>query len=388
MSTAVKTLEAIRQLKKYPDKSGLLYALIESFSFKSIKLSSEDSEEIAVFLFEEIETLIRLIPEAQNYKEKDFMFEYEGLLRELATTCHISANAFSQDQRDRLDLLGELIKKEKYLENMVKEVFGQKKNDPDNVRYLLAMMDLTKDEYHKCRYYLGLLHYQELIVKLPEESRDLIGDHMRSEMIRYIENPLTNDKEANLELICDLCHHFGKERFETLLKQALWIGNSDIRFYDMGSMIILGCEVPDVIIKDLAHDLEYAFPTYALLKKNQMEDRFPDEYNDAPYLAQSDFCRWLMFPTELGTPPDEIEYVGRFKNTIFRKKGLSRKNGGSYYIFRFRSTSENLESKLRGEWLIGWSGPYGATFSNYALYSDYDKGSMKKTLKYIKKTLF
>lgn len=375
MSIVTQTIAVIRQTEKYSDKSKFLYLLVENLSTKKSKLSSADREAFSRFLFEDIDSLLRQIPEAQSYKEKDFLFEYESHLLHAVITCHPSADELSDEQKDRLETLVKLVDKERFLENMINEIFAQRKNDPENVSYMLAMTKLTQDEYHKGKLYQGLIHYQRGIFKLPAESRELIGTHIQSEMKRYIENPLTTDIENNLELICDVCRYFGKDRFEELLKQVLWIGNTAVRFYAVATLLAFNCEIPQSIIHELSTDMEYATLTYALLKRYRKEKLFPAEYAYAEYLAQSDLIRWLTYPTELGKIPDEIEYVGRVRK------------GGNYYIFRFRSDSENLEEELRGEWLIGWSGPHGSTFSNFDAYSNYEQESIEKTLKTIKKKL-
>jgi len=93
------------------------------------------------------------------------------------------------------------------------------------------------------------------------------------------------------------------------------------------------------------------------------------------YLAKSNMVRWLVYPTELGKYPDRIELLGKVK-----KKE-------EYYIFRFSSDSENLGDELKGKWLIGWASDEGGTFSNFDLYESYEKKTVEKTLKFIKKKL-
>ena len=87
---------------------------------------------------------------------------------------------------------------------------------------------------------------------------------------------------------------------------------------------------------------------------------------------------WLVYPTELGKKPDAIEYIGKIKY-FFKKE--------EYYVFKYMSDSENLGEELQNKWLIGWSNDDGGTFSNFDLLSDYEKGSVDKTLKNIKKKL-
>ena len=375
MSILIQTITAIRKTEKYADKSKLMYFLLANLSNKKIKLSAEEKGEFIDFIFGEIESLILLIPAAKSYKEKDFLFEYEYHLQNAVMVCYRYSDEIPEDKRRSIDILIDLTEKERFLENMVDDIFAKKKTDPETVKYMIAMTDLAKEEYHKGKLYQGLLHYQRSILKLPEESRDLIGAHMQSEMARYVENPFTPDTEANLELICDICRYFGKDRFADLLKKTLWIGNTHIRFYAMATLLVFGCEVPNSIIEALANDIEYAKLTYDLLKRYRREKLFPSECTAPEYLAQSDLVRWLTYPSELGKAPDEIEYIGKVRK------------GGVYYVFRFRSDSTNLDDETQGKWLIGWSGAHGGTFSNFDLYQDYALETADKTLKNIKKKL-
>lgn len=375
MSIVTQTINAIRQAEKYPDKSQLAAFLINGLFSKKIKLTPAEKDELSEFVFGEIESLLLLIPAAKSYKEKDFLFEYVSHLQNAVMACHPSVNEIPDEKRKNAELLFEMTKKERFLEIMIDEIFKKKQNDPETVKYMLAMTGLAKEEYHKGRLYFGLLYYQREIPSLPEESRDLIGAHIQAEMERYVNNPLTADIQANLELMCDISRYFGKDRFAELLKQTLWIGNAHVRFYATATLIAFGCEVPASIISELANDVEYAKLTYDILKKHRLEKLFPAECATAEYLAQSDLARWLTYPTELGQVPDEIEYIGKVRK------------GEIFYIFRFRSDSENLDEANRGEWLIGWSGSRGGTFSNFDVYNDYAQETAEKTVKYIKKKL-
>ena len=370
-----KTIAAIRKEEKYAEKSKILYALLYHFSNKKVKLFPEDKKELSDFVFEEIERLIQLIPTITSYKEKDFLFEYEYHLQNAIMLCYRTSDELSENQKKSVDTLLEIINKEKFLENMVDEIFAIKKYDADTVNYMIAMTGLAKDEYHKGKLYQGLLHYQRDIPRLPEDVRDLIGAHMEAEMNRYLDNPLTPDTEANLELICDVCRYFRKEFFVDALNKSLWIGNQHVRFYAVATLLTYGCEAPMSVIESLAGDMEYANLTYLLLKQYRLEKFFPAECSTPEYLAQSDLVRWLNYPTELGKSPDEIEYLGKVRK------------GEKFYIFRFRSDSENLSPDVRGQWLIGWSGSKGGTFSTFDLYSDYKQLTNDKTVKYIKKKL-
>ena len=375
MSIFTKTLSLIRETDKYSEKSKLLAFLLHNLSQKKMVLPPESKTVFASFIFEEIEHLISLIPTIESYKEKDFLFEYEYHLQNAIMVCFRCADELSEEQRSSIDTLLEIMNKERFLENMIDEIFTKKKYDEESIRYLIAMTGLAKDEYHKGKLYQGFLHYQRNLLKVPENLRDLIGAHIQSEMNRYLETPMTLDTENNLELICDVCRYFRKDRFAEPLQKALWIGNTHIRFYAIATLLTFNCDVPVSVIEALANDMEYANLTYGLLKRYRKEKLFPAELSTPEYLAQSDLVRWLSYPSELGQAPDDIEYIGKV-----RKRG-------TYYIFRFRSNSENLDEETRGQWLIGWSEAKGGTFSNFDLYSNYKQITNDKTVKYIKKNL-
>ena len=374
MTIFQKTMEAIREAESYSAKSGMLKVLLNQLSHKKMKLSPDTKSAFSDFLFGEIEHLILLIPTVQSYKEKDFLFEYEDCLLGAVMACHPTADEIPAERIRSIDQLVKMVEKERFLESMVDEIFAGN-NDPENVRYLISMMGLAKEEYHKGKLYQGLLHYQREIFRLPEESREILGDYIASEMRRYLDAQLTSETEANLELICDICRYFGKERFVDLLGKSIVLGNMHVRFYAMGSLLAFGCEPSPTVVSALAKDLEYANLTYEMLKHYRKEKCFPTEYKTPEYLAQSDLVRWLTYPTELGKVPDEIEYLGKVRK------------GEKFYLFRFRSDSENLDEETRGKWLIGWSGSKGGTFSNFDLYSEYERETTEKTVKYIKKQL-
>ena len=111
------------------------------------------------------------------------------------------------------------------------------------------------------------------------------------------------------------------------------------------------------------------------MKKVGKEALFPAELANPEYLAKSDMVHWLVFPTELNQAPDEIEYLGK----VTKRE--------EYYLFRYRSNSDNLSKELKGKWLIGWSSEDGGTFSNFDLYEKFEQKTLEKTLEKIKRKL-
>jgi hypothetical protein len=94
---------------------------------------------------------------------------------------------------------------------------------------------------------------------------------------------------------------------------------------------------------------------------------FPEEFRTQAALAESNMVNWLMFPTELGRAPDEIELM--HVATMDTEDGLV-----DYYVFRFRTLE--LHWGAKDGWMAGVSGPflqkdapstvaYGDTFSRF-----------------------
>ena len=84
--------------------------------------------------------------------------------------------------------------------------------------------------------------------------------------------------------------------------------------------------------------------------------------------------QWLMYPTELGKAPDDIEYVGKVSR-LFKKE--------VYYIFKYRSDSENLDEASKNKWLLGWASEEGGTFSEFEEFARFEAPTLKATLKNI-----
>ena len=377
MANFIATINEMKELESRAERSQMLAMLLMTMKNKKVKWTEEEKRALSEFALLEAEDLILRIPATQTYKEKDVLFEYEDRLLGAIMACNPSAADVPEEMLSRVDFLNQIVQKERFLENMVDEIFNDGKNDPENVRYLISMMGLAREEYHKGKLYEGLIHYEREVRNLPDESRDLLGAHLESELNRYLAGPLTEPVLMNLELICDLCRLFPTPTVSESLQKALLPEHAAVCFYAMSTLLFFGKvkEIPNDTVVELAKDLAYANMTYDLLSRYGLEGCFPSVLSTPEYLAQSDLIYWLLYPTELGQKPDEIEYLGKVKK------------GETFYIFRFRSNSKNLDEASKNKWLIGWSGSDGSTFSNFDLYESYEQKTPEKTLKYIKKKL-
>ena len=115
--------------------------------------------------------------------------------------------------------------------------------------------------------------------------------------------------------------------------------------------------------------------TYKFLKDNDLTDLFPKEFYTIVKAAESHLVNWLMFPTELGVCPDEIEYVKRVTidfdflfTYVFtqpdeiekiKREALECEDKGEdihYEVFKFRVNEPHWAAK--NGWQLGVVGPY------------------------------
>ena len=375
MTTFTPIIEDIKSLSTFSEKTSFLTVILNSFQDKKAKIILEDKKELAAFAFEEISKLIELIPTLQTYKEKDEAFGYKDALLGIVMMCYSSPEEIDEMNLNNIKTLMALVDKESFVENAIDNIFKNNQNDKETVNQLLASVIPLKDEFQKGQIYQGLLHYQDGISKLPLDSKMLFADYISSELKRYLDTPLDDTIVNNLEFACDVAKYFINGTIISLLNDILKLEQNNVSFYAVATLLNADQTVPSNVIESLANDIVYANMTYGILKQYGLQSLFPAELSHSEYLAKSDLVHWLTYPTELGKKPDQIEYLGKVK-----KKE-------EYYIFRYMSDSDNLEDDRKNQWLIGWSNDEGGTFSDFDLYSVFEKETIEKTLKNIKKRL-
>lgn len=366
----------------YPTKKQLLeYTLriVQNIQKNKETLDQDDKTAILEYAYSEVDAFLLAIPNALSYKEKDLIFACQDLVLGLIMRLCPTSSEIPQNVLVKIKMLVETVAKERYIETALDDLFKQGSIGEIEVRHLLSLVDQTEDEYQKGMLYTGLVHYKKEISKLSDDAKALITAHLTAELKRYLNNDqLTADCVNNLELIADICRYFADDTIIGLLQEVLKQGYNNITYYATDTLLYLGQNVPTEIIVALAHNLEYANLTYDLLKKHDKQDLLPKECSTPEYLAKSDMVHWLMYPTELGKEPDEIEYIGKI-TYLFKKE--------VYYVFKYRSNSDRLDDNLKNKWLIGWSSEDGGTFSNFDEYALFEKATINATLKNIKKKL-
>lgn len=343
------------------------------------RLAAEDREALMAFALEQVETLLTEIPAAPDYRTKDTLFTCEDFTFGLVMYLCPNVDELPAGAKDKLEFLAALVRTARILETNLDKLFEQESIDGPGAQKLVALAEKAPDEYRRGKLWAGMIHYQDRFDRLTAEAKDAFADFLSRELERYLAMECPDrDVLENLELMADLCAHLPADATGAQLTRLLELGHSNIAYFAAASLLALKLELPQSAVEALARDLGYANMAHALLKKHGMAARFPAECATEEYLAKSDLVHWLLYPTELGKAPDEIEYIGKSKRLL--KKDV-------YHIFRFRSDSDTLSDDCRGKWLIGWSNAEGGTFSNFDLYDDYAKATPEATVKNIRKKL-
>ena len=342
-------------------------------------LDQADKNALRAYAYSEVEAITAAIANATAYKDKDLLFVCEDLILGLIMHIYPSPAEIPAEQMAKIENLVALVAKERYIETALNALFEQPVISEDDIRKLLALVNQTEDVYQRGMLYSGLVHYKDSISKIAAAGKALISAHIVTEHQQYLSlEQLTEDHLNSLELSADISQYFITDALVDTLQKILALGHCNVNYYAADTLLSAGQNVAADVIVALAKNLEYAELTYSMLAKHGKQALFPQEYANAEYLAKSDMVHWLMYPTELGKAPDEIEYVGKI-TYLFKKE--------VYYVFKFRSDSDTLGEELKGKWLIGWSSDEGGTFSNFDEYAQFEKDSVDATLKNIKKKL-
>jgi len=168
-------------------------------------------------------------------------------------------------------------------------------------------------------------------------------------------------------LLLDLMGYVDTPEVRQRLNNALEYIDARPLLFATTSLVQLGAPVPPGKLHAVAANAETRRWLFDHLQSLNRLELYPQAFASQAALAESEMVDWLMFPTELGCPPDEIELVAVYD--IETEEGLAEA-----YIFRFRMEDE--------PWEVGLAGPYlkaeqpaafgmGATFSRFEKWAEY-----------------
>ncbi len=370
----------IRGAENYRERCQLIQYLHQVTEKRRHTLDESDCRALAEFALKEAAGLPAIIEATEDIAARDDVCTYAGFLPEFVMLAYPQASDMPADDYASMLALHDVLARERFLENAVDEAFEEGIPSAADIDRLLCVVAPLKEEYRKGKFYVGILHYRDQVLRMAPDAKDKLAAYTASELRRYLAlDDLDKLVMDALEMIADVCGLFMTDELAELLSDVLARGHHAVQYYAVATLLKAGKRVPDAVVAGLAQDLEYADLTYAALRSAGKTDLFPAELATPEYLAKSDLVHWLTYPTELGQVPDEIEYLGAVK------KGLIK--GETYHVFRFKSVSDTLSEDRKGRWLLGWSNDEGGTFSNFDIYDEYDGGTVGKTLKNIKRKL-
>ncbi len=371
MSEAMQIITVLKEIPR-EDRAGICRYLLNMTD--KVKLKKDEKAALYEIAREELQELLVLIPAAGNYKAKSELADYAELLLSLCTKTSASPAELPESLLLCLHSAAEMIHNLRSFENAVDKLFSQEDVYPAYIEQLINTHRALTDEDQKAQLYAGMLHYKDKLVTLSDECKAMFSHHLADELTRLSIAPLSSVCADNLEILVDVARYVPDDRLLDAVAKIADQAPANVTYFALDTLLYCGRELsPDAVVR-VANDLSYAILLYNSLQEAGKPELIPAELNDPIYLAKSDLVHWLIYPTELGEVPDEIEYIGETKS-----------DGELFRIFRFRSDSDNLQESAKGQWLLGWSGSEGGTFSNFDLYADYEKETPEKTVKYIKK---
>lgn len=366
----------IQNSNDYEENARLLQYLGNVLKSNMAKLPAEEKISIKDFALKEMQKLIEVIPSAKNYREKDKMFFYEDSVLMIFTLMG-DHNSLTDEQADVLQKLIATVSKERVLENSVDKMFELAKIEKADAEAVLSIAKPIKDDYQRGMLFQGLLEHKDKIKNMSSDAKSAIAEFTESELERLLsEKDLSDDAVNIIEFAADVSKYFITGKILDMLEKAMGVVENQVKYFILETLLDNNRQVSADAIKEIAGDLSYANLLKNVLVKYGKVNLFPKEYDTPEYLAKSDLVHWLCYPTELNQKPDEIELLG--KATVKKE---------DYFIFKYKSDSDNLTDELQNVWLIGWSGSQGSTFSEFDKLSDFEKNTPEKTVKYITKKL-
>ncbi len=235
----------------------------------------------------------------------------------------------------------------------------------------------------------------ETVASYGEEILERYLDHenklmpmQRTEGIAWMWEDTYQNLRPAASLYLDLLGFFPTQRVKDTLYRALSYSDPRLRQLAVISLIRQGESIEQRLLFDIAASPEVRNHFYEELVKLSKSSLFPETFRTQAAFAESDMVHWLLFPSELGRVPDEIElmYIASFD---------TQTEDGSidYYVFRFRTLEPDWAAK--DGWMAGVSGPflrkdvpstrsYGETFSRFEAW---DSKTPEEHLAEIRETL-
>lgn len=120
------------------------------------------------------------------------------------------------------------------------------------------------------------------------------------------------------------------------------------------SMLRAGCQIDQTELEWIAEHPRERVLLRSGLEELDLAGLCPKPCRDIATMAEGHMVDWLVFPTELGCEPDEIELLHVEVRVV--QWGRRKPRPTEYYFFRFRSASFNYHDM--NKWIVGMSGGF------------------------------
>jgi HEAT repeat protein len=194
-------------------------------------------------------------------------------------------------------------------------------------------------------------HVPQLLALL-RRRRDWLGPRQEIEGFAWMWEPSYHLRRWKAGVLLDLLGHVPSPPVEAELRRCL-LEFTDPRL-QMGAILSLlrqDAAVEPATVVEIAGSSECRKWLFDGLHKLERSHLFPRELRSQPSLAESDLVNWLLHPTELGRPPDEIEFVQVVPFDTETDAGWA-----DCFLFRFRTHPPHWAA--RDGWMAGVSGPF------------------------------
>lgn len=372
MKTIKEYIQEIKTNDNIKTKTAIAFSLEKQLEISKSKVKSEDKKYLYDFSFNEALSLKQPIIDAKDYKKRDEIFAYlEKLLSFIMYTQCLS----QQDYYVLLDVVS-VVEKYRVLENLVDLYFMKDKIGVEDIKKIIETASDAEGSFEKGKLFVALMRYEKKFDSIENDARELLVKYLNKETLELVLgfDKLDEDSKFNLEILCDLLRLYFNKDTVRILKIAEQIKDATICFYASDSLMSLDYTPSQETVNFLANDKSFACRIYESLKRNGLLDMYPKEFAGEDYLSKSSMIHWLSHTVELGEMPEEIECVGNIK-----------KRKTNYYVFKFKTKSNNLQVEKRNVWLVGVASVDNKTFSEFDRLSDFEKETVEKTLKSIAK---
>ena len=110
-------------------------------------------------------------------------------------------------------------------------------------------------------------------------------------------------------LYIDLLGYFPEPHVKEVVRQVLSFTDPRLKFFAVLGLLRQGEDIEAKDLIDVAASAEVRNYLFDELKTLGKLSLFPEEFRTQAALAESNMVNWLIYPTELGCAPDEIELM-------------------------------------------------------------------------------